>query len=87
MKSCGSLLLASAIAAALILGGCAQGGPVELSLSGADTPGMTNADDLDFGPMDHSIATCKAAAQRAGEGRCVKVRAYEARWLKVLAPC
>ncbi|MEW6345668.1 MAG: hypothetical protein AB1704_33905 [Pseudomonadota bacterium] len=78
MKSCGSLLLVCAMAAAVLLTGCAQGGPVEFSATGADAPDLSRADDLDFGPMDQSIAACKAAAQSAGQGRCVKVRAYEA---------
>lgn len=77
MKLCGSLLLVGAMAAVLLTG-CAQGGPVEFSATGADAPDLSRADDLDFGPMDHSIAVCKTAAQSAGQGRCVKVRAYEA---------
>jgi predicted small lipoprotein YifL len=78
MKSCSSLLLVSALAAALSLVGCAQSGPVEFSATGADSPGLSNADDMDFGPMDHSIAACKAVSQSTAGGRCVKVRAYEA---------
>lgn len=78
MKFHGSLLLAGAMAAAVSLTACTQAGPVEFSVGGADAPVTSRADDLDFGPMDHSIAACKAAAQSAGQGRCVKVRAYEA---------
>jgi predicted small lipoprotein YifL len=78
MKFHGSLLLAAAMVAAVSLTACTQAGPVEFSVAGADAPDTSRADDLDFGPMDHSIAVCKAAAQSAGQGRCVKVRAYEA---------
>lgn len=78
MKSCRSLLLASALAAAMLLAGCAQSGPVEFSASGADAPDLSHADDMDFGPMDHSIAACKAVSQSTAGGRCPKVRAYEA---------
>jgi predicted small lipoprotein YifL len=73
-----SLLLAGAVMAALSLTACTQTGPVEFSVGGADAPDTTRADDVDFSSMDHSIAVCKAAAQSAGQGRCVKVRAYEA---------
>ncbi|HEY1996746.1 hypothetical protein [Paraburkholderia sp.] len=78
MKLCGSLLLKGIVVSALALTACTQTGPVEFSATGADAPDSSRADDMDFGPMDHSIAECKAAAQRAGTGRCVKVRAYEA---------
>jgi len=78
MNVCGSLLLAGAVVVATSLNACMQAGPVEFSATGADAPSMTRADDLDFGPMDRSIATCKAAAQSAGRGRCEKVRVYEA---------
>ncbi|WP_454732668.1 MULTISPECIES: hypothetical protein [Cupriavidus] len=66
------------MAAALLLAGCT--GPVEFSAGGPDSfaAGAVNPDFLDFGPMDRSIAQCKAAAQQAGAGRCAKVRAYEA---------
>jgi predicted small lipoprotein YifL len=73
-----SLLLMGAMLAALSLTACTQAGPVEFSATGADAPDTSRADDLDFGPMDHSIAACKATAQSAGPGRCAKVRAYEA---------
>jgi predicted small lipoprotein YifL len=78
MKSCTSLLLASALVAMVSLAGCAQSGPVEFSATGADAPDLSHADDMDFGPMDHSIAACKAVSQSTSGGRCVKVRAYEA---------
>jgi hypothetical protein len=71
--------------------GVGRGDPVEFSATGAGAPDTSRTDDLDFGPMDHSIAVCKAAAQSAGQGRCVKVRAYEAcmktrGYLTVLGP-
>jgi hypothetical protein len=78
MKASGVFLKAGAIAAVLTLAACAQTQPVEFSLTGADAPSMSRADDLDFGPMDHSIAECKAVSQKAGPGQCAKVRAYEA---------
>ena len=78
MKVCGSFLLAGFIVAAVALAACTQARPVEFSVTGADAPSMTRASDLDFGPMDRSIAQCKAAAQGAGPGSCTKVRAYEA---------
>jgi predicted small lipoprotein YifL len=78
MKFSGSLMLAGAILATVSLAACTQTGPLEFSATGADAPTMSRADDLDFGPMDHSVAACKAAAQKAGAGQCVKVRAYEA---------
>jgi predicted small lipoprotein YifL len=75
MKQCAFLWFALVAAS---LAGCAQTGPVEFSPTGSDAPMTTRADDLDFGPMDHSIAVCKAAAYHAGAGRCVQVRTYEA---------
>jgi predicted small lipoprotein YifL len=78
MKVSYSLLLAGAILATVSLAACTQTGPVEFSATGANAPSISRADDLDFGPMDHSIAACKAVAQQAGAGQCVKVRAYEA---------
>lgn len=78
MKVRHSLLLAAAILASVSLAACTQTGPVEFSATGANAPSMSRADDLDFGPMDRSVAACKAVAQRAGAGQCVKVRAYEA---------
>jgi hypothetical protein len=78
MKSYGFLLQARGIAAALMLGACAQTGPVEFSATGADAPSVSHADDLNFGPMDRSIAECKATSRQAGPGQCAKVRAYEA---------
>lgn len=59
-----------------LLAACAQ--PVEFSASGANAPALTRADDLDFGPMDQTIAQCKSASHKAGAGRCTQVRAYEA---------
>jgi hypothetical protein len=77
MKVSGSFLLAGVCVAFVALTACTQTGPVEFSATGADSSSMSRADDLDFGPMDHSVATCKAVAQKAGVGQCVKVRAYE----------
>lgn len=77
MKVSYSLLLAGAILASVSLAACTQTGPVEFSATGADAPTTSRADDLDFGPMDHSAAACKVVAQKAGAGQCVKVRAYE----------
>ncbi|CAB3749478.1 hypothetical protein [Paraburkholderia humisilvae] len=81
IRSRGSLLargaVAAAIAAAFSLAGCSSTTPVEFSLKGADAPSFTRADDLDFGPMDHSIAECKTVSRNAGEGRCTQIRAYE----------
>jgi hypothetical protein len=77
-KSWGSLMAAAAISAAVFLAGCTQTGPVEFSLNGADAPLTTNADDLDFGPMDRSVSACKSVSHNAGPGQCTKVRAYEA---------
>ena len=53
-------------------------GPVEFSTTGADAPSLSTSDDLDFGPMDHSISACKTESAKAGAGRCTQVRAYEA---------
>jgi predicted small lipoprotein YifL len=78
MKFSGSLRLAGAIVVSASLAACALTGPLEFSAAGADASSMSRADDLDFGPMDHSVAACKAVAQKAGSGQCVKVRAYEA---------
>jgi hypothetical protein len=78
MKVSGSILLAGVCVAFASLTACTQTGPVEFSATGADASSMSRADDLDFGPMDHTVATCKAIAQKAGAGQCVKVRAYEA---------
>jgi predicted small lipoprotein YifL len=77
MKVSYSLLLAAAMFGSISLAACTQTGPVEFSAGGADAGTMSRADDMDFGPMDHSVATCKAVAQKAGAGQCVKVRAYE----------
>jgi hypothetical protein len=63
--------------AAVSLTACSSTAPVEFSLSGADSPSLSRADDLDFGPMDHSIAECKTVSHNAGAGRCAQVRAYE----------
>nr|WP_322013265.1 hypothetical protein [Paraburkholderia sp. J12] len=60
----------------VLLAGCTT--PVEFSATGADVRTATEADDLDFGPMDHSIAQCKAVSHSAGPGRCTQLRAYEA---------
>lgn len=78
MRAYGSLLLTGAVLSAFALTACTQAGPVEFSATGADAPTASRADDMNFAPMDHSIAECKAAAQQAGAGQCVKVRAYEA---------
>ncbi|MDQ7976126.1 hypothetical protein QYH69_02565 [Paraburkholderia sp. SARCC-3016] len=68
---------ALAALAAVSLAACSSTAPVEFSLSGADAPSLTRADDLDFGPMDHSIAECKTVSRNSGQGRCTQVRAYE----------
>jgi hypothetical protein len=78
MKAWRALSGAGVVVSALVLAACAQTGPVEFSLNGADAPNLSNADDLDFGPMDHTVAACKAAARSAGPGQCTQVRAYEA---------
>lgn len=61
-----------------LLTACAQTGPVEFSATGDDAPTLNQASDMDFGPMDKSIAQCKAVSKNAGPDRCAKVRAYEA---------
>jgi hypothetical protein len=63
--------------AGLLLGACAQTSPVEFSVSGADAPMLNHASDMDFGPMDRTIAQCKVASKEAGLDQCSKVRAYE----------
>jgi predicted small lipoprotein YifL len=81
MKSRTSYLAAltmAATAALATLAGCSQMGPVEFSATGADAPSLSTTDDLDFSPMDHSIAACKMESGKAGAGRCTQVRAYEA---------
>ncbi len=77
MKASRAMSGVGIVAVAIALAGCAQTGPVEFSLS-ADAPNMSQADDLDFGPMDQTISACKAAARQAGPGQCTQVRAYEA---------
>jgi len=68
----------SLLATTMLVAACAQTGPVEFSTGGADSPALSsNPDALDFGPMDRSIADCKAAAKSAPPGQCAKVRAYE----------
>jgi hypothetical protein len=63
-------------AAALALAACST--PVEFSAS-ANPPSWNDANaDADFSGMDNSMSACKAAAKKAGAGRCVQVRAYEA---------
>ncbi|MGT2492477.1 hypothetical protein ACU4GD_22990 [Cupriavidus basilensis] len=50
-----------------LLAGCT--GPVEFSAGGPDTVSPANPDSLDFGPMDRSIAQCKASvSQQARHG-------------------
>jgi predicted small lipoprotein YifL len=73
-----SLMVAAALCIAAFLAGCTQTGPVEFSPTGADAPLTSRADDLDFGPMDHSVSECKSVSHNAGPGACAKVRAYEA---------
>jgi hypothetical protein len=70
-------LLSTAVLAGA-LSACAQTGPVEFSASGADVPILDQASDMDFGPMDRTIAQCKAVSRSAGPGQCTEVRAYEA---------
>ena len=65
------------LATSLLLAACAQTGPVEFSPGGADSPSLSRPDAMDFGPMDRSIADCKAVAKSAPPGQCAKVRAYE----------
>jgi predicted small lipoprotein YifL len=78
MKPRTTYLAALTLSAAAALAGCTQMGPVEFSTTGADAPMNTASDDLDFGPMDHSIAACKVESKNSGTGRCAQVRAYEA---------
>jgi len=78
MKPRTTYLAALTLSAAAALAGCTQMGPVEFSTTGADAPMNTASDDLDFGPMDRSIAACKAESNKSGSGRCAQVRAYEA---------
>lgn len=68
--------LAGAVAFVLLLPACTA--PVEFSLTGANANTASESDDLDFGPMDQSMAQCKATARSAGRGKCIQVRAYEA---------
>ncbi|KXU96005.1 hypothetical protein CR51_23850 [Caballeronia megalochromosomata] len=63
------------LAAALALAACST--PVEFSAS-ANPPSWNNDGDADFSGMDNSMSACKAAAKKAGAGRCTQVRAYEA---------
>lgn len=70
-------LLFIASFAGLLLSACAQTSPVEFSVSGADAPTLNQASDVDFGPMDRTIAQCKAVSKKAGPDQCSKVRAYE----------
>jgi hypothetical protein len=70
------LLFISAFAG-LLLSACAQTGPVEFSASGANAPMLNPASDMDFGPMDRTIAQCKVVSKNAGADQCSKVRAYE----------
>jgi hypothetical protein len=65
------------VALTSLLNACAQTGPVEFSASGADAPMLNQASDMDFGPMDRSIAQCKAVSKNAGPDQCTKIRAYE----------
>lgn len=66
-----------AAASLVTLTACTHTGPVEFSVSGADAPLSNRASDMDFGPMDKSIAQCKTVSLNAGPGQCTKVRAYE----------
>jgi hypothetical protein len=76
MTFCWSVPAVAFSAAVALLAGCT--GPVEFSTGGgADSVAAGNPDSLDFGPMDRSIAQCKAVSQNAGTGQCAKVRAYE----------
>jgi len=70
-----SLFLAAISFAALAA--CTHTAPVEFSVTGADAGTSTNAGDMDFGPMDRSIAQCKTVSRNSGPGQCTKVRAYE----------
>ena len=63
-------------ATALALAACSS--PVEFSAS-ANPPSLNDAGaDADFSGMDHAMSACKAAAKKAGAGRCAQVRGYEA---------
>ncbi|ACC73107.1 hypothetical protein PPMP20_14400 [Paraburkholderia phymatum] len=70
-------VLVAVAALALLTTGCTHTGPVEFSVTGADAPTPNSSSDLDFGPMDRSIAQCKTVAKNAGTGQCARVRAYE----------
>ncbi|CAG9189683.1 conserved exported hypothetical protein [Paraburkholderia sabiae] len=70
-------VLIAAASLAVLTAGCTHTGPVEFSVTGADAPTLNSSSDLDFGPMDHSIAQCKTVAKNTGTGQCAKVRAYE----------
>ncbi len=70
-------LLFTTALAGLLLSACAQTGPVEFSASGADAPDLNQASDMDFGPMDRTIAQCKVVSRNAGPDQCSKVRGYE----------
>jgi hypothetical protein len=70
-------VLIAAASLAVLTAGCTHTGPVEFSVTGADAPTLNSSSDLDFGPMDRSIAQCKTVAKNTGTGQCVKVRAYE----------
>ncbi|MBN3764390.1 hypothetical protein [Burkholderia sp. Ac-20365] len=70
-------ILVAAASLAMLTTACTHTGPVEFSLTGADTSTQTNAGDLDFGPMDRTVAQCKTVSRNAGPGQCTKVRAYE----------
>ncbi|CAD6520108.1 hypothetical protein ACFQ3P_07250 [Paraburkholderia sabiae] len=70
-------VLIAAASLAVLTAGCTHTGPVEFSVTGADAPTLNSSSDLDFGPMDRSIAQCKTVAKNTGTGQCAKVRAYE----------
>jgi hypothetical protein len=63
--------------AGLLLSACAHTGPVEFSASGANAPMLDQASDMDFGPMDRTIAQCKVVSKNTGPDQCSQVRAYE----------
>lgn len=63
-------------AAAFALAAC--GTPVEFSASANPPPSNDAGADADFRGMDNTMSACKAAAKKAGAGRCTQVRAYEA---------
>ncbi|CAG4886859.1 hypothetical protein R52603_00270 [Paraburkholderia saeva] len=69
MKSCRSLLVASAIAVVLPLAACSHARPVEFSAGAANDP--------DFAAMDQSMAQCKSISRNAATDQCSKIRAYE----------